>query len=311
MHDIVIYDWLSITSKIHEPRDVIDILGISQECWQVVNGAHGYKSRLYYESISIHFDGSEEMGVWLEMSGQGCRAFESYGNGDYENLFWLVADNQGDMKITRLDVAYDDHDGILDIQQICGDTLDGKFVSKFNDWQVIQGSKGSSITHGSMKSDIFVRIYDKAAERGITDGSHWIRVELQLRRDRAMSFAYLNETIGKRFSGVLMNYLRYVEPNELDNNRWRWELLDYWALLIGSAERINLYEKPGAEYNIEQLENFVVRQAGNAIDTYMQIRGMEGFMESIKERGTMRNPKYTQLLEKYVGSETNGQPRGV
>lgn len=241
------------------------------------------------------------MGIWLELTGQGCRAFETYGNGDYERLFDEIKYNAGQMNLTRLDVAYDDdEEEFLDIVQLCEDTRKGEFVSKFNDWQVIEGSKGSSVTHGSMKSDLFIRIYDKAMERGLTDGRHWIRVELQLRRERASAFMAVSGDIGERFSGVLGNYLRYVDLDEFDSNKWRWPMKGYWAELLAGAARIQLYQKPGTEYNMMNLENFVFRQAGNAISAYLQIAGEEQFKERLKERGTIQNPKYTKLIEQNV-----------
>ena len=32
--------------------------------------------RKYFGNISIHYNSREDMGVWCEMSGQGCRNFE-------------------------------------------------------------------------------------------------------------------------------------------------------------------------------------------------------------------------------------------
>lgn len=131
------------------------------------------------------------MGVWLEMSGQGCRTFESFGNGDYESLFDYVLENPGDLHITRLDVAFDDHSGILDIEQLKKDTMGDSYISKWSGGIVRAGhgqSRGQdTIEFGSMKSAIFLRIYNKAAERGFTD-RHWVRVELQMRDERALSF---------------------------------------------------------------------------------------------------------------------------
>lgn len=116
----VIYDALSITSKIHSTGDLIVMLGLESVTWETVKGAHGYKDRLYWNCISIHFNGSEGMGIWLELTGQGCRAFETYGNGNYEGLFQEVLLNPGEMNITRLDVAFDDQeDAILDIDELC------------------------------------------------------------------------------------------------------------------------------------------------------------------------------------------------
>ena len=66
------------------------------------------------------------------------------------------------------------------------------------------------------------------------------------------------EDMGEKFSGVLANYCRYVqEPDGLDSNRRRWPTADYWLNLLGAARRIRLYEKPGAEYNLSDLEHYV------------------------------------------------------
>lgn len=190
MEDKIIYDWVSITSKIHSPDDFIRLLGLDHDSisWEKVKGAHGYRDRLYWEKISIHYNGADGMGIWLEMSGQGCRAFETFGSGDYETLFSEVFENPGDMNITRLDVAFDEHSGLLDIAEICEDTRKQEYVSRFQGWEVVDSDKGSSVTFGSRSSEILIRIYDKAAERGFDDGRHWIRVELQLRRERARAF---------------------------------------------------------------------------------------------------------------------------
>ena len=91
--NLVMYDWVSITSKIHSPQNFIELLGMQDVSWELVKGARGYMDRLYWGSISIHYNGREDMGVWLEMSGQGCRSFETFGNGDYESLFDEVRQN--------------------------------------------------------------------------------------------------------------------------------------------------------------------------------------------------------------------------
>lgn len=299
----VIYDALSLTSKIHSTGDLIELLGLEEVVWESVKGAHGYKQRLYWNCISIHFDGTDDMGVWLELTGQGCRAFEEYGNGNYEGLFQEILLNPGEMKLTRLDVAFDDDEEsmILDIDQLCDDTRCGEFVCRFTDFQVIYGSKGNSINHGSMKSEIFIRIYDKAMERGFTDGRHWIRVELQLRRDRALAFIKHPGSIGQKFVGVLGNYLRYIDdPDDSDTNRWRWPTKYYWEQLLTSAQRIRLYVKPGTEYNMMNLDRLVFGQIGGAIHTALQIYGDDLFKEKLRnERPLQLNAKYKRLIDQY------------
>ena len=167
------------------------------------------------------------------MSGQGCRAFESYGTGDYESLFRLVVNNPKEFNITRLDIAFDEFSGILDADRLMNDTQKQKFRSKAEYYTYTGGSDGVSMNIGSPRSKVLIRIYDKRAERlaKITDPDqhsrieedipHWMRVELQLRDDRALEFIKTMGgcgkcskdgepmSIGAVYTGVLKNYLEY------------------------------------------------------------------------------------------------------
>ena len=149
-----------------------------------------------------------------------------------------------DLKITRLDVAFDDHSGLLNIRQILEDTQSGMYISKSDYWETVLSSKGSTVQIGSPQSKVLIRIYNKAAERGYTSDVHWVRVEIQLRDDRAVQFTKIPLSIGQAFSGVLLNYLRYIEPSE-DVNKWRWPMTAYWSALVEDAERISIYQTPG------------------------------------------------------------------
>lgn len=297
--DLILYDWLSFTSKRTDPYNIVDLLGLKEVPWQMTKGARGYRDRLYFNAISIHFNGREDMGVWCEMSGQGCRAFETLSTlgRKWEDLFRSITDQK--MNITRLDVAYDDHSGILDIDEIIQDTRKKEYVSKSDYWEILESSKGQTLQFGSPQSDTLIRIYDKAKERNCPLGEHWIRCELQLRRERAIAFTRLGLPIGKSFCGVVVNYLRFVDPDPLDSNRWRWPIKDYWGEFLCYADSVSIYEAPGLEYNFDRCERYVIRQAGNAIDAYIKIRGVNGFLEELKHRPTMRNPKYDLLVKEY------------
>lgn len=295
--DIVLYDWLSFTSKHHSPEDLIAALGLSQCPWQDIKGAHGYRDRKYFSCISIHYNGREDMGVWVEMSGQGCRTFETVSKVGWPALFAFIA-NTG-LKITRLDVAFDDHSGIFDIRDIVEDTQDGNYVSRSDYWETVLSSKGSTVQIGSPQSKVLVRIYDKARERHCEEGTHWNRVELQLRDDRAVQFTKLDMPIGEAFSGVLLNYLRYVIPDDTDSNKWRWMMRPYWIAMLEVLTPISIYSAPGMEYNVDRCRDYVVNQAGNAIDCLIQIYGLNEFKALIDNRPTCKNPKYENLVKQY------------
>lgn len=297
--DFILYDWLSFSAKRSDPYFIVDLLGLAHVPWTMTKGARGYQDRLYFNCISIHFNGRPDMGVWCEMSGQGCRAFETLSTLEckWESLFAEIMAQQ--MNITRLDVAYDDHTGALDLDVIVQDTRNKEYVSKSEYWEILESSKGQTVQFGSPQSDTLIRIYDKARERNCPTGEHWIRCELQLRRERAVAFTKLGLPIGQGFCGVVVNYLRFVDPDPLDSNRWRWPIKPYWGDFLCHANAISIYEAPGMEYNIDRCERYVIRQAGNAIDAYIQIRGVPGFLEELKQRPTMRNPKYDRLVEEY------------
>lgn len=295
--NIVLYDWLSFTSKQHTPEELIEALGLRYCPWQEIKGAHGYRDRKYFSCISIHYNGRDDMGVWVELSGQGCRTFETLSKVGWTGLFSFITQNN--LNITRLDVAFDDHTGVLDIGQVVQDTQMGNFVSKSDYWETVLSSKGSTVQIGSPQSKVVIRIYDKAAERHCEAGTHWVRVELQLRDDRAKQFMKLPLTIGESFSGVVLNYLRYVIPDETDTNRWRWQMTDYWINLLEIVTPISVYVSPGMEYNVDRCKDYVVNQAGNAIACLIEMYGLNEFKHMIDNRETRANPKYEALLKQH------------
>lgn len=295
--DIVLYDWLSFTTKTHTPEEIIEALGLTHVPFQEIKGAHGYRDRKYFSSISIHYNGRDDMGVWCEMSGQGCRTFETLSEVSWEDLFsWIQREN---LKITRLDVAFDDHSGVFEMRDVVEDTQDGNYVSRSDYWETVLSSKGSTVMIGSPKSKVVIRIYDKAREKNCEPGTHWNRVELQLRDDRAIQFTKIPLPIGEAFSGVLLNYLRYVIPNDTDENKWRWPMTAYWLRLLEVVTPISIFTSPGMEYNLDRCKDYVIKQAGNAIDCLIKIYGINEFKHMIDTRDTMGNPKYEALIRQH------------
>ena len=216
------------------------------------------------------------------------------------------------MSLTRLDVAFDDQDGILDFPRLISDTLaeDSDYdspcmVSKFRiksaEISRPSNTEGSTLYWGSKHSDFFIRTYDKAKERGFTD-RHWIRMEMQMRRKYAMNFmktAFQNgqEELRETFLGVLREYVRFVDDPGGDSNKRRWPTKAYWQKFLDGAEFVKLWDKPGVEYNFFNLYNYVVRQAGNAIDAYVKICGREALDQALVDRDTCPNKKYRDLID--------------
>lgn len=317
----IIIDWLSITSKVHTPEELIELLGMTDCTWQTLSGMHGYQERLWYDSISIHYAGRSDMGVWLEMSGQGCRAFETYGNGNYEQLFNLVLSDPNIIHITRLDIAFDEYTSILDISRLCKDTLSQNYRSKMTYYEVTQSSNGQSLQIGSNHSEVLIRIYDKLAERlsKLKNDSdkekireeipHWIRVELQMRDERALEFIRVLKTmeIGEAYTGVIRNYLEYGYTRQVDGEE-RFCPYVYWEKVLDGAKAISIYRSPGTDYNLARCQNYVFNSAGNAIDALLKIHGTNIFLKLLAERNINQNPKYLNLISKYRKGKEHNEP---
>ena len=300
----IIYDWLSFTTKKHTVVELIDLLGLRGCPFETVSGSKGYQWREYYNGISIHFNekdfqiASQEF-IWLEMSGQGCRAFESYGNGDYCALFTLAREDPANVHITRLDVAFDDMTGVFDIIKICDDVRNENFVSRLSKYQSIYSNAGNAVYFGSKKSNVFIRIYDKAAERGYNDPSlHWIRCELQLKDTNARGFIdkLQRSSLNELYLGVLKNYISFRVPTN-DSNKRRWPVQEWWDSFLDDAVAISVWSRPGVEYNLSACERYVMTQPVGSIRTLIQIYGKDAFLDMIKNAPPSKNPKYDRLIK--------------
>ena len=304
----LIYDWVSFSTRIHKPDEIMDLIGMRDCPWEILTSGNGYTHRHHFGGVSISFvdgDMSHVGGFYLlDMSGQGCRTFETYGHGDYNAIFKLVQREEGkpkaaqDCRLTRLDVAFDDMTGIFDIDEICDKTRLGEFVSRIQRYEAIYGSNGNSVNFGSKGSNVFIRIYDKAKERGFTNGLHWIRCELQLRKENACAFVCKlpENSLSILYCGVLKNYLSFREVNEADSNKRRWEESPWWTEFLNNARAISVAQKPGVIYNLSACEKYVLTQPVGSIKTLIKIYGSEAFVEMIRSAPAPKNPKYRRLI---------------
>ena len=303
--DLILFDWLSFTAKHLTPEGVIVLLGMDIATFENIHGVRGYQSRLYYDGVNIHYGGEGREEVWCEMSGKGCRAFESFGHGDWKALFEEILSDK-DYNITRLDVAYDDHVGVLDLKVLANNVHKGNYVSEFRKngvfHEYIGGQEAITIHHGSPKSDVYFRIYNKAMERNREDEGHWVRFEIQLRDKHAKRFLDLMilEKVGEVFAKTINKYIRYVENPGTDSNKRRWPIADFWYRFIHTSEKVDIYQAPGVDYNFDKLERYVVDQAGAATAAYVKFVGVDAFIEKCMEKFYItRNPKYKELLGRY------------
>ena len=295
--NVFLIDWLTFTAHGCTVDELKTILGFASDIpWEdSVKFRNGYPLQTYWNGITFSYGAEQEkyykdpskarsdMGICVNFSGKGCRAFESFSECGWvkllSELFTLrdsgIREKKGKLysyNVTRIDLAYDDHIGLLDINAVRVHIEDRLYTSpaKYSEihWSDNQDTdiQGLTCQVGSNKSAIKIRIYDKAAERGFID-RHWVRVELQLRDDRASNAAFeliKNNSIGMTVSGILRNYLMFRCPTT-DSNKSRWPVALWWEYILQNMEKIKLWVSPGEAYNFDNTEYWFFKQYGQAI----------------------------------------------
>lgn len=324
LDNVFLLDWLTVTFHGVQVWDVQSILGMNSVPWQLNRSfKNGYPLDLCFGHIHIRHGADNpvfyddpkkarfDMGICLDISGQGCREFESYSSKSWHEFITDIFRCGGvvgaRMNITRLDLAYDDHSGLLNIWQMKRDVEDRNYISKSKKSMIIWSDDQETDIHGltlqigSKSSPVLIRIYDKAAERGFKAEKHWIRVELQLRAERAaeaMKLLYQRESIGMVASGIVRNYCMFVTPTA-DSNRARWPIAEYWQRVLDCFEKLRVWVSPGEEYNFSKTENQLVYQYGQALQTYVAIHGnLDTLYQRACEMHVELKPKYKAAIEK-------------
>ncbi|WP_183360164.1 replication initiation factor domain-containing protein [Geomonas limicola] len=205
------------------------------------SGRSGYRKRYEYGNIDVLTDGgSSGMGHNITLKGAACHRYQRCLRDIVEHVFAI------DGHFTRCDLAIDDFHGLLDMEVI-GEAITGglvtanfKKVREYNERERTTGMlTGRGAYFGSRKSEVFIRIYDKALEQRVDQ--HWVRVELELKGSRANAAMklVLTKEIGTVARGILNSRLSFREKSK-DGNRSRWPVSGWWKSFIASVEKLQL-----------------------------------------------------------------------
>lgn len=280
---MVSVDWLSFTvTSTSDIVDALDLFGyVIDDFAKLPKGARGYKTMYRANSSSIYVlcDGNANMGVHIDVSGSAVSDFlecfhaslETFCPFEGSKCYDLDPDTSAMMALlsrimdnghlTRLDIAIDDvgcryftTDDIVtlyDKRQIVTKFRNMRNVVEFEN----PGMKtGHTVYFGSRSSDIFLRVYDKRLERNahLADGSApvrypWVRWELELKDDRAMSAAKMLVSgidLGVVAVGSLGHYMRIINLD--DKNRSRCSMYLRWADFMDgiSSKRLTVFKAP-------------------------------------------------------------------
>lgn len=238
-----------------------------------------------------------------------------------------------DAKFTRIDLAQDDYDGFLNIDQIYLKIKNGELVTRFRNFSVYEnhefstiesgrigsGETGKTIYLGNLKtSNTVVRIYDKGAKE--KTNYHWIRVEYQLRHESADQYCaknllvddsgeiarrgkkvYLLDFEKRNFPEIANYYLEFLDPRKKNGNlthKRYWNKSEFWAKFLKTQEKESI-GLPKYQTGLEDLREWAGRSIVGINYLLEKAYGSEWKKER-EEKGKERfenKPYYNQLLK--------------
>lgn len=268
----VVLDYLTMTSKLHDIGFFISELGLSDVVFVDMPGRYGWERRKYYMGCSFLYGGRDD--VCVELSGTGCRTIEEF-NSEWDWFSYLhqfeFDIRVGDVNVSRLDIAGDDREGILDHSVMIEHCRDRRYICKARYRIWIDGDE-QQIYFGSPASDRRLRIYNKALEQGIA-GDRWMRCEMQMRNKNAVSFIlnwFQLGSIGLTYAQVLRDFLRFTEDVPDGIHYDRAEICAWWDRFIGLVGQIAQVYIVGGDYSLAKVRYFLETQCASSLRLFLQ-----------------------------------------
>jgi phage replication initiation protein len=296
-------DWIEFTLKGSQARLLGELKLYFGEWQELDGGGLGYDrsakvwqtGRVYWSSVR------PDMGVHVRLP---PTAMQTVG---VDHLSILKDFMPMGAKVTRLDIAADDTLGQLSLDTIREKVIAGEFVLRarlVNETRTLLGGVGDTIYFGSRESNTLVRIYDKAAEQS-TKGKlflgHWIRVEMELKRERAHAAAeFIHEHVDtwrEEARGWMLAFLDFKEPG-VDENKSRWETCAWWSSFLDYASKVRLFVERVVK-TVEDVKYWVNKQVTPSLYVLAATIGHDELFEMVGEASVRLSPRHVEMIQSY------------
>lgn len=268
-------DAFSCTFHGISPEKIItDILHLNEISWKHADyGRYGYQQSCQFGAVQLLYDAKQEnMGVCLELTGQGCKELVQLTANN--SIFYDILKNRVAVKtnLTRIDIAVDDHSGLLEMDTIATKVERGEIRTRLRSKTELRGladTEGHTVYLGAPSSNTRIRIYDKQAQMQTV--SPWVRVEMVLRHEDAHKFQNLmldsvpvdiphrNYEIALLGVRVLRDKLAFIEP--VDANISRCPESPWWAEFLDGVQAVHLEGQLVEIPSLEQASAWMHKQA--------------------------------------------------
>lgn len=261
-------DWLNVTfdsSKIDEVKEYLTVFEGTFVTQQ--GGMHGY-NHCEATSAGVRLawsDGRKD--ALLSMPGRSLTFA-----GEPIKLRGVInfLDSIG-ARSSRLDIAFDETDGLIDMPTVVAAAHAGQFTA-FKNYTVQQGSDGTTVYFGRRGSNGGSRVvcmYDKAAEQRV-EGIHWTRLEARFQSYGAdITFRDLARRIAEHCTQDELHaaMCRWVSGSidfreaatETDRHLSRRPRLDWWQRVVDRLGEPQRVSTPPHESHVEKMAAWLDR----------------------------------------------------
>jgi phage replication initiation protein len=318
---IALVDWVGLTfSSQLDWKKLVELLHLDFYDFKITHGSNfGYCEKAsYFGIIHIHYGtpilAREDMGIHLEISGQGCRYLESHWRSGFTwSDFFLLTFNYNLLKATRLDLAIDDFKQRLKIKTLFKKAESDELVTRFRNWKYFLSGDiykkekilGETLYIGSAKRIQF-RFYNKLEERqskgfAVNESiDSWQRYEVQVRHEQAhelmLAIANGGRSIGEIVKGLMAEYLSFRVRNKNDGNRSRWKECKFWTDFLNEVKPLHL-SMQFPEQSLMRSQEWIIDQVSAILATVEEYSGREGLEAILKIGREKMTDKHFKLLE--------------
>ncbi|API91550.1 putative DNA relaxase NicK [Virgibacillus pantothenticus] len=300
-------DYLRVSFKTHNVDLILEkVLHLKKEYMEhKESGFYGYVGTYQLDNIKVLYShGSDVRGTLIELSGQGCRQFETFLKARKVTWFDFFRDcKKNGGKFPRLDISIDDKKTYFEIPMLFDKIRNGEAISRFKktdyngSLSMEDGEQGGTTLYfGSKKhSEVYFCFYQKNYEQSEKYGipleelGDWNRYELRFKDDRAnavVSELIKSESMLPVAKGIIKNYLRFVDKDN-DLNRGRWKTSHFWEVFLGDVERLKIFTKPQEDF-YQKSRNWYMNQAARTrkmiklVEDTKGISDLEDFEEELE-----------------------------
>lgn len=254
-------------------------------------GSRGYRVVHRLGPVVVFSEGNEDMGVSVEVEGEGCELL------GFDGLCSLWADLQ--LRVSRIDLAADGAPfspakaweawtagQVRTKVKTKARAITGREGWRSGTW--MSSAEGDTAVFGSARSNRLIRVYDR---RGAT------RVELQVRKEAAEAIAsdvFLRpfEELPRAVLGHIRAFVDFVDV-EASGNIGRAPLLPFWDAFCGHVEKAQVRLTGTVLRTFEKVDRWLREQVAPSLAVWMQRLGSE----KVEELFTLGRARWTRQHE--------------